>query len=79
MTQTTDEQQGDTQKELAHTLAITQKAGECKSTEVSAKSAVVKCDPGAGENPFARVNELITELITDLITNVTNKMQSKAS
>ena len=33
----------------------------CKTNEVPAKSAVMKCGLGAGENPFAKVNELITK------------------
>ena len=68
VTQTTDEQQVNTQKEFAQqsqiTLAFTQKDVECKTNEVSAKSAVMKFGPGAVENPFAKANDLITDLIT---------------
>ena len=38
-------------------------------------SAVVEFGPGAGEDPFAKVKELITDLITDL----TDRLQSEAS
>ena len=80
MTQTTDEQLVNTKKEFAHqsqpTLAFTQKD---MTNEVPAKSAVMKCDPGAGENTFAKVSELITDLITELITDVTDMLRSEAS
>ena len=48
---------------------------ECKTNEVSARSTVMKFSPDTGENPFAKMNELITGLITD----VNNKLQSEAS
>ena len=48
-----DEQQINTQKEFVHqsglTLAFTQKDVECKTNEVSARSAFMKFGPGAGE------------------------------
>ena len=79
MTQPTDEQQANTQKEIAHqsllTLALTQKDVECKTNAVSDKFLVMKCGRGAGEDPFSKVKELITDFITDLI----NKVQLEAS
>ena len=44
--------------ELEHSL-------EHETDEVSEKSDVMKSGPDAGENPFTRVNGLITDLIPD--------------
>ena len=73
MTQTTDEQQANTQKEFAHQLqlTLTPKDVECRTNEMSAKSAVMKFGPDPVENPLGDEEKLSMDVI--------NKLQSEAS